>query len=229
MYPTSASAVLPVLVTATPCCRYRNRRPRLPPARHLNGRVRPSDPGQRAALARTYMPTRNCRKEFTMRRQNGCLSTRGWRPEIRPLPTHARMSPGGTDPERNPAPPSCASHAQGRRAHAGQPTGAATPRLRFGPSHPPRARRLCGVVLRGHRPGADSSSAGPGAGPAKPVCRSCGRAQRLLPLVPRCQARARRAASIAALTTTVIPSASSRPSHGWSAKARPPSRPIRKA
>jgi hypothetical protein len=33
-----------------------------------------------------------------------------------------------------------------------------------------------GVVfaLRSHRPGADASTAGPGAGPAQPVCRSCG-------------------------------------------------------
>ena len=49
---------------------------------------------------------------------------------------------------KNPAPPSRASRARGRRAQAGQPTGTATPRLRFGPdvqSHPPRARRLCGV------------------------------------------------------------------------------------
>ena len=74
-----------------------------------------------------------------------------------------------------------------------------------------------------------TSTARPGAGPAQPVCRPCGRAQRLLALLLRCQARARRAASRAALTTTVSPSASSRLSHGWSSKALPPSRPIRKA
>src|SRR2546430_5257135 len=30
MYAAPATAALPVLVTATPCCRYRNQRPRLP-------------------------------------------------------------------------------------------------------------------------------------------------------------------------------------------------------
>ena len=132
-----------------------------------------------------------------MRRQNGRRSCRGRRPgaALARLPRARATYPG-------------------RSAHRNCYSATA-----LWPGMCSRIRRVRGVcvvfVLRGHRPGADSSSAGPGAGPAKPVCRSCGRAQRLLPLVPRCQARARRAASIAALTTTVIPSASSRPSRGW--------------
>ena len=53
----------------------------------------------------TYMSTRNCRKEFTMRRQNGCRSTRGWRPEIRPLSIHARLSLCGCCSARDSRPP----------------------------------------------------------------------------------------------------------------------------
>ena len=155
--------------------------------------------------------------------------------EIRPLSTHARISPGGTDPERTLRRPRAPPAREGGVPRPVSPP-ELLPRDCASARMCSRIRRVHGVcvvfVLRGHRPGADSSSAGPGAGPAKPVCRSCGRAQRLVPLVPlvlRCQARARRAASIAALSTTVIPSASSRPSHGWSSKARPPSRPMRNA
>jgi hypothetical protein len=156
----------------------------------------------------------------------------------------ASETASATTTKGTPAPPSRASHARGRRAQAGQPTGAATPRLRLRPGcavasaactassgvRPPRPPAWC--WLQHSRARCRPGAAGVQIMWTRSAAAACAVAAAQVQARARlltCQARARRAASIAELIATVTPSASSRPSHGWSSKALPPSRPIRNA
>jgi hypothetical protein len=130
MYAVSASAVLPVLVTATPRCRSRGQMPRSPVP------VRPWPPATSRAgrdLSAYTLYNASRPKKVHKTEQKG----ERYPPRWTRRPDSARSPPGGAGATR-------AAPCRGWLAQAGQPTGAATSRPPLRPgvrSHPPRARR----------------------------------------------------------------------------------------